>query len=100
MAKYLVVYRGGDPDGGSDDDVMTDWMNWFASLGDSVVEMGNPLARGTAIAADGSRSDGTAGLSGYTLIEADGLDAAAAAVAECPHLKTGGSIEVYEAVAM
>lgn len=100
MAKFLVVYRGGNPDGDMDDGVMADWMNWFGSLGDAVLEMGNPFAGGTAIASDGTRSSDTAGLSGYTVIEAGDLDAAAAAVTGCPHLKAGGSVEVYEAVPM
>lgn len=100
MAKYLVVYRGGDPNGEMNDAVMNAWMNWFGSLGDSVVEMGNPFSASTSVLSDGSRSSETAGLSGYTVIEANDLDAAAGAVAGCPHLKAGGSVELYEAVPM
>jgi len=100
MAKFLVVYRGGEAgDGEMNDDVMTDWMNWFGTLGDSVSDMGNPFAGGTSVTASG-RSDDTAGLSGYTLIEAESLDHAAAAVEGCPHLKVGGTVEVYEAIPM
>ncbi|MFI5036788.1 MAG: hypothetical protein ACHQFZ_11390 [Acidimicrobiales bacterium] len=101
MAKFLVVYRGGDPgDGEMDESVMDAWMGWFGSLGSAVTDMGNPFMGGTAIGPDGARSEETAGLSGYSLIEAGSLDDAAKAVAGCPHLASGGSVEVYEAVPM
>src|SRR5271169_889945 len=97
MSKFLVVYRGGDPgEGEMDEAIMNEWMNWFGSLGGAVTEMGNPFSAGTAIGPDGTRSSETAGLSGYTILEAASLDDAALAVGGCPHLKTGGSVEVYE----
>lgn len=102
MAKFLVAYRGGGEPGADavTDDMMNEWMAWFGSLGSAVTELGNPFTGGTAIASDGSRSSDTAGLTGYSVIEADDLDAAAAAVAHCPQLKYGGSVEVYEALPM
>jgi len=101
MSKFLVVYRGGDPgDAGTDETVMNEWMSWFGSLGAAVTEMGSPFSAGTAIGPDGSRSSETAGLSSYSILEADSIDAAALAVAGRPHLTTGGSVEVYEAVPM
>ena len=100
MAKYLVVYRGGDPDAEMDDDVTAAWMDWFGSLDGSVLDTGNPFSASTSLTADGARSSETAGLSGYSLIEAESIDAAADAVAGCPQLAAGGSVEVYEAVPM
>ncbi len=101
MAKFLVVYRGGDPgDGDIDEGVMNEWMSWFGSLGDTLKDVGNPFAGGTAITSSGSRSSETAGLSGYSIIEAASLDDAATAVSTCPQLKVGGSVEVYEAIPM
>ncbi len=100
MAKYLVVYRGGNPDAEMDGDVTAAWMDWFASLDGSVLDMGNPFSASASLDSDGTRSTQTAGLSGYSLIEAESLDAAADALADCPQLAAGGSVEVYEAVAI
>lgn len=102
MARFLVAYRGGEqPDASTvAGDMMSEWMAWFESLGASVVEGGNPFSGGVAIAPDGSRSSDTAGLTGYSIIEASSLDEAATAVAGCPQLKYGGSVEVYETLPM
>jgi hypothetical protein len=49
------------------------------------------------VASDGTVSDGAAsGLTGYAILQADGLDAAAEMAKGCPILSSGGSIEVYE----
>ncbi|MGH9020608.1 MAG: YciI family protein [Acidimicrobiales bacterium] len=101
MAKFLVVYRGGQPpEDGMTDEGMADWMGWFGSLGPAVTDMGNPFVGATSVGPDGSRSDDTAGLQGYSIIEADSLDSAADAASRCPQLKAGGSVEVYETLPM
>ena len=101
MAKYLLAYRGGDPgEGGApDDDVMAEWMGWFATIGESLTDMGNPLVASTAIAPDGSSAE-PGDLTGYSIIEADSLEAAARVASACPHLRAGGTVDVYEATPM
>ena len=49
---------------------------------------------------DGSTGAATAGLSGYSVLQADSLDAAAVLAKGCPVLEIGGTVEVYEALPM
>lgn len=101
MAKYLLAYRGGDPGEGDgmDDAVMAEWMGWFGSMGDALKDPGNPLIASTSIAPGGGRGE-AGGLSGFSIIEADSLEAAAQVASSCPHLKAGGTVDVYEAMPM
>lgn len=100
MAKFLLVYHGGgmpeDPDEGAK--VMAAWGAWFGSLGPAIVDQGNPIAQAKSVAADGSVGDGGGAnpATGYSIIEADSLDAAVEAAKRNPLLASGGSIEVAE----
>ena len=101
MAKYVVVYQGGElSDADMGDDMMSAWMNWFGSLGDSVLDMGNPFSASAAVKADGTTSEARSGLQGYSIIEAESLDLAAKAVSGCPQFSYGGSVEIFEAQEM
>jgi hypothetical protein len=68
------------------------WKAWFDALGDHLAERGNPVLTRTAL----GRSAGETVLGGYTLIEADDLDAAVALAESCPMLRHGGGVEVGE----
>jgi hypothetical protein len=101
---YLLVYHGGQmpdtPEEGAK--VMETWNAWFASLGDAVVDGGNPVVQVRTIGNNGTVSSGALNpASGYSVIKADNLDAAVALAKGCPILNGGlGSIEVGETVAM
>jgi hypothetical protein len=100
MPKFVYAYTGGamatTPE--EQQQAMEAWMGWFGTLGSSVLEVGNPFAAGCTVASDGSVSDGgSAGLTGYSVIEAQDLSAAAAMAKGCPVLAHGGGVEVYEA---
>ncbi|HEV2427016.1 MAG TPA: YciI family protein [Acidimicrobiales bacterium] len=99
MAKYLLAYRGGGGDDSMNDEVMAAWMGWFGSMGDALKDPGNPFVASTALSPGGSRSEAS-GLSGYSIIEAENLEAAAEAAKGCPLLSAGGTIEVYETMPM
>jgi|SRR5580700_10291443 hypothetical protein len=99
MAKYVLAYRGGStPETEAEQQaVMTEWMNWFGSLGTAVVDGGAPFGPAKKIAANGSISDGSdAGLTGYSILEAASLDEATTKAKGCPVLSVGGTIDVYE----
>jgi hypothetical protein len=89
---------GGTPQ--EQEDVMTQWMNWFGALGESVLEMGSPFSGSLGIASDGSRTDASANLTGYSVLEAETLEDAGGLVAKCPVLGAGGSVEIYEVLPM
>ena len=100
MANFLLVYKGGGPPPASDEErqkVIAAWMGWFGAMGDAVVDGGNPTSGSKSVASNGAVSDGAAsGLTGYSVLKADSLDAAAKLAKGCPHLVAGGSVEVYE----
>ena len=98
MANYVLVYHGGGmpetPEEGAR--VMQAWNEWFAKLGDAVVDGGNPASVTRRIGADGSVSDDAAGPSGYSILKADSLDAAVELAKGCPVLAGGASVQVVE----
>jgi hypothetical protein len=98
--KYVLVYRGGGmPEGeAAREAVMAAWGQWYERLGSAVVDPGNPTVRSRTISPDGAVSgEESASISGYTILSADGLDAAVALARACPVLASGASIEVVEA---
>ncbi len=100
MANYLLAYKGGAGMAETDAErqaAMAAWGNWFGSMGEAVVDPGNPFGPSATVAADGSLNDGaSSGLSGYSVLSADNLAAARELVKGCPVLAAGGSVEVYE----
>lgn len=73
------------------------WGTWFAGMGEHVVDAGNPFGPSTTLASDGSASAGAASrLTGYSVVEAESLDAAAALAKGCPNLADGGDVQIYE----
>ena len=100
MTKYLLAYHGGTVPASKEegDRVMAAWGTWIDSLGKSLVDPGNPTATSKTIAPGGkiSNGGGSNAVTGYSILEAASLDAAMAAVKNCPQLSSGGSIEVAE----
>ncbi len=101
MANYVLVYHGGSMPGSPEEGakVMQAWTDWFAALGDALVDGGNPASQTRRIAADGSVSDDPNGPSGYSIVKADSLDAAVAIAKGCPVLAGGSTIQVVETFA-
>jgi hypothetical protein len=102
MANYLLAYKGGSmaetPE--AQEAAMQAWGEWFGTLGSAVVDMGAPFGSSTAVQSDGSTGTAGAGLSGYSVLQADSLELAAKLAGGCPVLNSGGSVEVYEAIEM
>jgi len=99
VASYVLVYKGGGmaETEAEQQAVMAAWGNWYAELGQALVDGGNPFGPSTSVAADGTVSHGgAAGLTGYTILQADSLEAATEMAKGCPVLTSGGSVEVYE----
>ena len=100
MGKYLLIYHGGGAPA-SDEDREKEtaaWTQWFTELGSATVDRGNPTSHAMTVASDGAVSDGggASPASGYSIISVDSFDNAVNATKMCPHLASGGSVEVAE----
>ncbi len=103
MTKYVLAYHGGGPMPESAEEtekIMAQWGAWFQGLGASLVDPGNPLTQARTVASNGSASDGGGvnPLTGYSIINADSIDAAVDVAKGCPVLAGGGNVEVAEAI--
>lgn len=105
MAKFMITYTGGmgmaaTPE--EQEQIMGEWGVWYDKLGSAIVDGGAPFGEAKHLTADGA-GDGPLGdnpATGYTVLEADSLDAAAAACDGHPHLKHGGQVQVLTCIDM
>lgn len=103
MSNYIFAYHGGrmpdTPEEGAR--VMAQWERWIGSLGDRMVNPGNPVGKSKTVSASGVTDDGGANpLSGYSIVTADSIEAALDLAKGCPHLDYDGTIEVAEVMEM
>lgn len=99
MAKYVLVYKGGNM-ATTDEErqaAMAAWGGFLGGLGDSLVDAGNPFGPSAAVTASGDGS-GTSGLTGYSIITAGSLAEATDKAKGAPVVANGGSVEVYETI--
>ncbi len=98
MGKYLLAYRGGGMAATEEERnaAMAAWGAWFEQLGAAVVDPGNPFSGSTSVGNGAPAS----GLTGYSILEAGSLDAASGLAKDCPILASGGSVDVYETLAV
>ncbi len=100
MANYLLAYSGGGmaQTDAEREAAMAAWGAWFGELGSAVVEMGAPVGASASVSGSGSDGAAASGLSGYSVIAADSLQAATTLVGKCPVLAHGGKVDVYETI--
>jgi len=108
MAKFLVLYNSKM----SAAEVMANatpeeakagmdaWLAWAAKAGDAVVDLGVPLGSGNHLE-DGSASETSNEASGWSILQADSLDAVTGLLEDHPHLHVpGNTIDVLEFLPM
>ena len=103
MPNYIITYLGGNQPSSAEEGKQhyTKYMDWLASLGTAAVSPANPLKNTNTVNPDGTVATGsTTTMSGYTIIEADSMDAALSIAKDCPFLDIGGSLQVSELVQM
>jgi hypothetical protein len=100
MANYLLAYTGGGmaQSDAEREAAMAAWGGFFQKLGSAVVEVGNPVGASASVTAAGTNGTAASGLTGFSVISAESLDAATAMVADCPVLAGGGKVDVYETI--
>ena len=102
MAKYVFAYHGGTMPESEEEGakVMAAWSAWFEGLGAAVVDGGAPCGQSHTVTASSVAADGGANpLSGYSIVNADSMDAAVDMAKGCPILEHG-SVEVAECMDM
>jgi hypothetical protein len=103
MSQYVLVYLGGNAPSSPEEGKkhFSKYMAWLSSLGDSAVSPANPLKDTSTVNPDGTvTTGGKTTMSGYTIIEADSMEAALSIAKDCPFLEIGGSLEVSEKMEM
>jgi hypothetical protein len=96
MKKFVFLTYGFEP---PTQEIMDAWNNWFASIGDKMVDIGSPFGAGREITHSGTKELplGAESVTGYTIINADNIDDAVEIAKGCPIIT---SIRVYEAMSM
>ena len=103
MTQFVFVYLGGNQPSNPEEASkhFSKYMEWLSSLGESVISPMIPLKDTSTVSPDGTvREGGSSAMSGFTIIEADSMEAALAVAQACPFLEIGGSLEVSELMQM
>jgi len=103
MANYILAYRGGRKPESREEGAkhMKKWQVWLEALGDAVVNPGTPLGKSRIVSSAGVSEDGGSNpMSGFSVVEADTMDAALEMARACPTLEIGGTLEVAEMLKM
>ena len=102
MPKFVFVYHGGKQPESAEEGarMMAAWNDWFARMGEAVVDGGNPVGKSWTVHKGGVDDSGGANpISGYTLIQAADMPAAIAHARGCPMVQDGsGTVEVAQAM--
>ena len=79
---------------------MKPWMDWFAKVGDKMIDKGFPLSNAMTVTKEGEMP-GNVEFVAYDVIQADDIDDAVAIAKSSPHLdRPGSTVEVHEMMPM
>jgi hypothetical protein len=106
MARFLFIYRGGDKARNQMDaqerqehhETAKRWLSnalragWMVSMGDGLTKEGRVVS--DKVVTDGPFVETKEIIGGFSIIEAENIDAAAKLTKDCPFLHIGGKIEV------
>jgi hypothetical protein len=101
MTKFLVTYHGaGAPSTEAEkQQAMPAFMAWVNDVGNAVVDPGAPLGASVVVSTAGVEAGTATGpAAGYSILEADDLEAAAELVRSHPFVGRGGSLQVSQTV--
>jgi len=96
MKKFVFLYHGF---GEHTQENMDAWGSWFASVGDKMVDPGNPFGMCREVTATGTKelTSENGAASGYSIVNADSFEDAEKLLEGCPIIS---SVRVYEAMSM
>jgi len=103
MSEYVLAYYNGGNEPESPEEGakgMAKWQAWLVGLGDAVSNPGTPFGPSKIVGPTGiSDADEATRLTGFTMVKADGIDAAVEMAKSCPFLDFG-TIQVAEVMDM
>jgi hypothetical protein len=96
VKKFLFIYNASPTEGS---DSMDDWMAWFASVGQNLVDVGNPTQGGTLVKGENSNelTSFSDFIGGHPLINASDISEAVALAKSCPN---SAGIRIFETMPM
>src|SRR5215210_4119626 len=105
MARFMLLYRGDatpteEMTEEQSNEVMGQWGVWMEKHGAALVDVGTPFGERSSVGGDGSDQTPT-NLNGYTIMEAENLDAAKGFCDGHPFLHGTGAefaVDVFELV--
>ena len=103
MAQFVFVYySSADPNAEVDESIKQAWGAWFGELGDKLVDGGSPFAgNGKAVEKSGVSDIDNFPATGYSIVNADSIDAATELAKGSPVLEApDGAVRVYEKLPM
>jgi hypothetical protein len=103
MPKFMLLYKGQATDMSKMTEeqqkaVMDKWGAWMGKVGTALADIGAPLGQATSVVDNGSAGT-PAAVSGYSIVEADNLEAAKALTNGHPFLSDNDgnyAIDIYE----
>lgn len=103
MPQFMLVYRGEATDMSEMTEeeasaVMAKWSAWMEKVGTALSDVGSPFGPGASLVDDGT-SGTPASLTGYSIVQADDLDAAQQLAVGHPYLSEGKgdyAIDLFE----
>jgi hypothetical protein len=98
MKKFVFLYMGQAQIEAPTAEGMKAWGDWFASVGEHLVDSGNPFGTGREVSSGGATdlTNDAAPVTGYSIVTAADLDAAQKLLDGCPI----PAVRVYEAMPM
>lgn len=103
MPNYVLTFHGEmapmPTDQAEIDASMAQWGQWYATIGEALVDGGAPFGAHTAINGDGD-CDAPASITGYTVVSADDVEGAKKIAAGCPVLAYGHTVQISESIDM
>ncbi|WP_411031227.1 hypothetical protein [Spongiimicrobium sp. 3-5] len=81
---------------------MQHWLDWKDRIGSAMIDLGAAVMGGVAISPNGAKTNSTKQVSGYSLVQAESMEAAHKLFDGHPHLHwhPTASIEIHECIAM
>ncbi len=102
MNNYVFTYYGEPAFKNQEEgaNYMKNWLEWTDSLGKALVNPGVPLKKAKTVNSSGvSDNNSSNRLTGYSVVQAESMEAAIQMAKKCPHLEHG-TVDVAEAMEM